>query len=147
MAQTHIYNLQEIEPTQFHEAIYQMVENCTGMQGDYDAIRWYIASTIVSSSGIEYLGVWFDSWGWSAIVFDREHVFDGEIVSHEAMHDLYKGQGPMDKYRMCVLDWENMVPVQRFDAEGNPETPDAAFPTTGDQHAGFREGRRSPSNP
>ena len=118
VGQTHMYNLEEFEPTPFHYTIYIMMEQCTGVEGDFSDVRWYIASTIVSETGINYWGVHFTEWGWSAIVLEREKAFTGEIVSHEIMHNLYNGQGPMDTYRKCVLDWSNLTPIIR--PEGTP---------------------------
>jgi len=121
--QTYLPGLLEFEPTPFHETIYEMVEECTGESGDFEALRWYMAASLFKLDGTEYWGLWFDSWGYPAIVLDRQKVYDGETVSHEIMHDLYKGQGPMDMYRLCVLDWENLTPIIQTDTE-TEEDPD-----------------------
>lgn len=114
---TYMPDMQEFEPTPLHRTIYEMMEHCTGKTGDFEVVRWYTAASIWNTDGSEYWGIWFDGWGWPAIVLDRQKVFNGEFVSHEVMHDLYKGQGPMDTYRSCVLDWENLTPIIRINTE------------------------------
>lgn len=117
-AQIHMHALQEFEPTAFYETIYSMMEQCTDVLGDYEAVRWYTSSAIASpSTDRAYWGIWFESWGWPSIVLDREKAFDGVVVSHEIMHDLYGGQGPMDKYSQCVLDWDNLQTIIQIDTD------------------------------
>lgn len=111
-----MYDLLEFRPPAFYEAIYHMMERCTGVQGDYKATRWYYAQALVYEDGnvrSVFWGVWFKGWGWPAIVLDREHVFDGRVVGHEVIHALYGGPATMDVARKCGLEWENLSIVTR----------------------------------
>ena len=64
VGQTYMYGLEEFHPTPFHHTVYIMMEQCTGIDGDYAALRWYTAKTIVEVGGIEYWGIRFTDWGW-----------------------------------------------------------------------------------
>jgi len=126
-AQMRVYDKREFAPTAFHETIYRMMETCSGVSGEYENIRWHTAQIILVGDleeGIQWIGAWFQrrelvEGEWieteiSEIILDREFVFDGNIVSHEALHDLYGGAAPMDTAAKCVLDWSRLTYMRRL---------------------------------
>ena len=113
-----IYSKSEFAPTAFHEAIYRMMEACSGITGNYERIRWYVAQIILvgdPNEGRQWAGAWsmIPESDLAQIILEREHVFNGNTVSHEALHDLYDGQAPMDTAHKCVLDWSRLTYVRR----------------------------------
>lgn len=113
---TQLYGVQEFHPTALHETAYYMMQFCTGVYGDFQAVRWYTAKALIWEDGNtrrDFLGMWHKEWGWPSIIFERDHVFDGLVVGHEILHDLYGGQVPMDIAARCLLDWPNLTPIER----------------------------------
>lgn len=112
------YNKAEFAPTAFHKTIYEMMEECSGIDGDFERLRWYIAKLILVGDpdrGLVWNGMWTNGGGTKdpEITLDREKVFDGEAVSHETLHDLYEGTAPMDVASRCVLNWDRLRGVFR----------------------------------
>jgi len=119
-AQIRVFDGEEFAPTEFHRTIYKMMEACTRIEGDFDAIRWYVAKLILvgdPDADMRWIGMW-NKVG-PEITFDREYVFDGRIVAHEVLHDLYEGRVPMDAARRCVLDWERLTFILEERDENN----------------------------
>lgn len=116
-AQVRMFDHQEFAPTAFHEAVYEMMEICSGVKGDYKRIRWYTAQIILAGPtlSIQWIGSWrmISETEEAEITLDREYVFDGTLVSHEILHDLYDGPAPMDVAHRCVLDWSRLTRVRR----------------------------------
>ena len=115
-----VYNKREFTPTAFHEAIYRMIETCSGVKGEYENVHWYTAQIILIDGPeveIQWIGAWMkrEDSEISEIILDREFVFDGNIVSHEVLHDLYDGPAPMDTAHRCVLDWSRLTYVRRVE--------------------------------
>ena len=120
-AQIRIFDGMEFEPTEFHRTVYKMMEECTGIEGDFESIRWYVAKLILvgdPDADMRWIGMW--NRVGPEITFDREYVFDGYIVAHEVLHDLFKGRVPMDAARKCVLDWERLTFILEENDENNP---------------------------
>ena len=113
-----IYNQVEFAPTEFHRTVYKMMEACSGVEGDFEAIRWYVAKMILvgdPDAGVTWAGMWINGDGAHEprIILDREDVYDGESVSHESLHDIYGGDVPMDIASRCVLRWYRLKAVLR----------------------------------
>lgn len=108
VVQTVVYKQIEVFPTAYHIFIYTQMEMCTGIKGDLSKVRWWMAEGIT----VEYQD---GTRGWAAglhrkvgngtfdIILTREHVFDGETVSHEVLHNLYQGDAPLDVAQHCLL--------------------------------------------
>ena len=116
--QTRIYDKREFVPTAFHEVIYRMMEICSGIDGKYEDIRWFTAQIMLVGDpalGNQLIGAWARNpeTGIAQIILERESVFDGNTVSHEALHDLYNGLTPMDTAHKCVLDWSRLSYIWR----------------------------------
>jgi len=79
-------------------------------------VRWYMAKMILVGDprmGRQWVGAWAKTEETSEIILDREYVFDGYIVSHEVLHDLFRGNAPMDIANRCVLDWGGLMERER----------------------------------
>ncbi len=85
------WNRIQFYPTTMHAYIYSLMEECTGLEGDFFAINWSVVDFLLD---VETLGRKFG--GWAAplpreILLDRRTVNDPVVVSHEAIHDLLGG--------------------------------------------------------
>ncbi len=104
-----VYDKSEFAPTAFHKTVYEMMEACSGVKGDFEGIRWYVAQMILVGNpdlGQQWVGMYNSLT--KRITFAREYVFEGWTVSHEALHSLYEGKVPMDIASRCVLDWQRL---------------------------------------
>ena len=110
-AQALVFNKVEFEPTPFHEAIYEMMEACSGRQGSFEDVRWFVAKMILVGNpvlGRNWIGMWMKTETGAEITLERDHAFDGYVVSHEVFHDLYQGNAPMDMATRCTLTWKRL---------------------------------------
>jgi hypothetical protein len=77
-----------------------MTESCSGRQGDFRAIRWYImpnASTF-DLDGRQVVGA---TIGHNRIVLADEHRLNGSVVRHEMLHALLDVSGhPRDAFQV-----------------------------------------------
>lgn len=112
-----VYGDMEIEPTEYHRIVYTVMEQCTGIKGDFSQVRWFIAKAITvihTESGTGYManGLYrhpdYTEDGRPHIYTDYEHAFEGETISHEILHDLYKGDAPLDVAQRCMLTWRRL---------------------------------------
>lgn len=78
-------------PPPIYRTWYAEMEACSGLRGDYDAIRFQTAETI-SKGSVQFGGFWTPR---HSITFRREWVVDDRvgretklIATHEFMHDL-----------------------------------------------------------
>lgn len=112
------YGEREFEPTRVHETIYEMMEECTGVEGDVERVHWKVALWVDSPTNEAALRAgWHRDGDYREIIFYEEFVFDGETISHEVLHDLYGGDVPLDVADRCMLDGElvGTDPIQRID--------------------------------
>ena len=96
------------QPTQLHQFVYHLMEECTGIEGDFDEIEWWTATTILrereDGGDDEVYGFW--SNGVTAddgrtinrfIALERFWWSNPTVMSHEILHDLYNGDDvPID---------------------------------------------------
>ena len=103
------------QPTQIHELIYHLMEECTDIEGDFDALEWWTATTILyeSSDGSikEVTGFWSEEVRADDgreierfIAIERFWWNNATVISHEILHDLYNGTNvPMDVALRCLI--------------------------------------------
>ena len=114
--QTTVYGKIEIEPPPVYKSVYNLMEDCTGIKGDFSAVRWAIADFILvfneelSDFGIPAIGMWTDASGYPEIILVKNFALELETVSHEITHDLFKGDVPMDVAQTCLLRWQRLTP-------------------------------------
>lgn len=95
----------QFEPTPVHETVYRMMEECTGREGDLEAVQWTVALWVDSPARRSALRAgWHRDGDHREILFYEEFVFDAETISHEVLHDLYDGEVPLDVADRCMLD-------------------------------------------
>ena len=91
-------------------AWWQQTEACAGIQGDFDAIRWYVvpdASTFDTPSGPK-VGLWSHASDGMRIVIADHYAEHELVVRHEMLHALLDRGGHPREYfnRRCGLTWE-----------------------------------------
>lgn len=83
-------------PVQF-QSWWRMVEACSGVHGDLDAVSWYRERTgVITVDGEQYDGYWFGAGNRIVLASDAE--FDGRIVRHEMLHALLQNGGHPEEY-------------------------------------------------
>lgn len=111
-SQVWMFNKTEFAPTAFHRTIYEMMENCSGVDGDLENVRWFVSQLILVGDpnvGHQWVGAFTNAFGGPEIILQREYAFDGKTVSHEVLHELFVGDAPMDIASRCVLDWDRLT--------------------------------------
>lgn len=109
---TSVYGDLAIYPTAFHNLVYREMEHCTGLAGDPARVQWHVADYMA----IEYedgtqgvaVGMWTSQEDGRHIFLQKDHVFDGEVISHEILHDLYSGDAPLDVAQKCILTYRRV---------------------------------------
>ena len=115
----------EFEPTRIHRTVYRMMEECTGREGDVDAVHWTVALWLDSPERRAALrGGWHRDGEHREILFYEEFVFDAETISHEVLHDLYDGDVPLDVADRCLLDGETLGLENPWDRPGRRDPGD-----------------------
>lgn len=105
-------NRLRIVPPLFYRTAYSTAEQCTGITGDFDRIRWYIAHKILDTEvpEREYLGIWTQTTTAHEIVLKSTHAFHLTIVVHEILHDLFQGYFTPDIGNRCIPHWQILTP-------------------------------------
>jgi len=85
-------------------------EQCSGRQGRFDAIRWYVvpgAKTLSTSNGPK-VGWWSHSRDGNRIILAGEFVKSELVVRHEMLHVLLDRGGHPSEYfqSACQLTWD-----------------------------------------
>lgn len=115
LGQTQMFGLVQVQPTVIHYVIFTQMEQCTGKKGDYTKIHWFVAQSIVAKAfdGTQVTadGLYYMTDMGPVIVFQYEAWDDGETISHEIMHSLFKGDVPLDVAQHCMFTWKNAHPV------------------------------------
>ncbi len=93
------YGQQAVYPSPMHEALFRMMEECTGEQRDFEGIRWFVADSLIETDGGRVWGIWTPE---RRIVLDGSLWFLPGLVAHEVMHDLYDGPIPQEVERRCT---------------------------------------------
>lgn len=108
-----------VGPTIFHQLVYHEMEDCTGLKGDFSKVHWYIAPHGIMIVGPGYpagqmaRATWAKAPGGDrTIVISGEDFFNGEVISHESLHDLYGGDAPLDVAQRCILSWQRVLPIR-----------------------------------
>ena len=88
-----------------HKAVYEMMEYCTGIQGDIDGVQWAVADSLIQNvqGGERIQRVW-GIWNSQTrqIVLDRGLYWLVGLIAHEVMHDLHRGVIPDDDVQNCT---------------------------------------------
>jgi hypothetical protein len=95
-------------PPEF-ELWWEKTEACSGLQGDYTRISWYVvpaAASFQTDVG-EVVGLWTRSSDGSEITLAGNYMDSELVVRHEMLHDLLGRQGHPPYYfvELCGLTW------------------------------------------
>ncbi|MBT8335217.1 MAG: hypothetical protein KJO11_01345 [Gemmatimonadetes bacterium] len=90
-----------IEPPALYRSYWTAVEACSGLTGVFEEIRWFVVHEFGDGSGI--LGQWNER---REITVRSDVWLDGDVVRHEILHDLLRGDRDHDRreWVFCGLD-------------------------------------------
>lgn len=126
------YGEREFQPTPVHETVYRMMEDCTGVEGDFETVSWKVALWVDSPTRDSALRAgWHRDGDLREIIFYEEYVFDAETISHEVLHDLYDGDVPLDVADRCMLDGELLGQERRRSRPARTSGADESPPDPG----------------
>ena len=86
-------------PPDIYQAWWQLTERCSGLAGDFGAVRWYSVAAVDSFDleGTWASGAWYPAG--NRIVIAQQELSDGEVVRHEMLHALRQAGGhPRDLF-------------------------------------------------
>lgn len=76
----------EIDPPTVYRTWWESVEECSAIGGDFDGVRWFAVYGFGDGAGI--LGQWNEL---REITVRSDVWLDPEVVRHEVLHDLLRG--------------------------------------------------------
>ncbi len=115
-------------PSAQYRAWWALTEACSGVQGDFNTVKWYILSSsdTFAIEGETVNGAWYgghDNW----IVLGDEEAFDGSLVRHEMLHALLKTPGhPRQQFLGNCSDIVACIEDCVSDGGGPPDTSESA---------------------
>jgi hypothetical protein len=75
------------DPPRVYRVWWAEVEQCVGLKGDFDQIRWFTAEAM-RVDGEDAFGIWSPP---STIYLERFYTTSAPAVKHEMLHDLTGG--------------------------------------------------------
>jgi hypothetical protein len=80
----------EFTPPREWRSLWAEVEACSGMEGDFDAVRWFTVEGLVVAYGKSYHAAWLPEGPPvpNAIVYDRRKLEVERVVKHEMLHAI-----------------------------------------------------------
>ena len=90
-----------IEPPARYQQYWHEVESCSGIQGSFTQVRWFLVHEFAAGEGI--LGQWN---GRREITIRSDVWLEREVVAHEILHDLLAGDRDhvRPEWDACGLD-------------------------------------------
>lgn len=91
----------EIEPPSIYRSLWDGVEDCSGLVGDFGRVRWFVVYEFGAGATI------FGQWNERREITLRSDVWlDDAVVRHEILHDLLGGDGEhvRDEWDTCDID-------------------------------------------
>jgi hypothetical protein len=85
-----VEDLLPFDPPRVYRVWWAEVEQCVGLKGDFDQIRWFTAEAM-RVDGENAFGVWSPP---STIYLERFYTTSAPAVKHEMLHDLTGGAMP-----------------------------------------------------
>ena len=84
-----LFDLAPVNPPPSFRVWWSEMEECTGYQGNYDAMKWFLASQIAHpGKGESYWGVHFSDLGTIAVLRGLSDERLENTVKHEIIHHL-----------------------------------------------------------
>ncbi len=79
--------IERYSPPEVYRTWWAEVEACSGLQGDFDRVRWYVKG---QSGQFRYRGAYVFAYWWPSheIVIAGGQVANDMVVRHEMLHDL-----------------------------------------------------------
>lgn len=91
----------QIDPPAVYRVWWSDVEDCSEIQGDFGGVRWFAVYGFAAGNGI--LGQWNER---REITVRSDVWLDPEVVRHEVLHDLLRGD-PLHRrteWTVCGID-------------------------------------------
>lgn len=100
-----VHGATEIHAPASWAAEYAAAEDCVGIRGDFDGVRWFLADSIVWQ-GQRFIGMWTSR----REIFLKRRALDARLVRHESLHDILRtGSHDHPAFGICDVhqngDW------------------------------------------
>lgn len=86
-----IEHSQEISPPIAYKTLWNKMEECSHLEGDFNRIHWFAVKHYSYRPGFPCLNTHRCKGWWSAdhkIYIDTDHLYDPDVIMHEELHDL-----------------------------------------------------------
>ena len=98
------------QPTPMHRVIYTAMEECSHTRGDFSRVNWWVADWIRDVDTNKPVWAFWSETGTmgtdavpNIIVLTRRYANNPTLLSHEILHDIYRGQAPGDVMEQCTI--------------------------------------------
>jgi hypothetical protein len=112
---------QVMNPPEQYRTWWAETESCSGLQGNFDQINWFVVpdSLTFSTSTGEKVGLWTESSAGTRIIIAGAYSGHELVVRHEMLHALLDREGHPAEYfqTRCALTWETW----RHDSTGGQQ--------------------------
>lgn len=78
------FDLERLTPSPFYRRMYRLAEDCTGLEGDFGAVRWFV------SDDLQYSGLFRRP---HTIIIRRDYLGIGSLIKHESIHHVLELHG------------------------------------------------------
>lgn len=86
----------ELTPPALYRELWQTVEACSGLTGNFDSLRFYLAPNGMSLNGESVAGLWEQEG--NKIFLEPPYRNDRRTIMHEEMHALLRAAGHPVQY-------------------------------------------------
>jgi hypothetical protein len=115
-----------MSPPEQYRAWWTATESCSGLQGRFESIQWYVVpdSMTFSTESGEKVGLWSESSAGTRIIIAGAYANHELVVRHEMLHALLDREGHPPEYfqTKCGLTWESW----RHDGHSTDDAPQLA---------------------
>jgi hypothetical protein len=90
------------------------VELCSGKNGDFDAVTWYVTPQAIPYKNQYAAGLW--DMATNSIIIDRYDTLDAGLVRHEMLHAiLHTGFHPPEYFQnKCAKELEGSFGIEKI---------------------------------
>src|ERR1044071_3564806 len=113
----------EIAPPAVYREWSQRTQTCSGLTGDFSAVKWYVVPGVEAFATTDgpKVGLWTSSGRSDRIIIAGAYEGDEMVVSHELLHHLIHRAGhPADYFvTRCHLTWDSWEAAQGSSGSGS----------------------------
>jgi len=87
-------------PPSVYRQWWTLTEQCSGRQGSFDAVSWYVVPDSVTLPGTNgFNGEWYSAGDRIVLAGGEDGISTGDLVRHEMLHAILRGGGhPRDMF-------------------------------------------------